>query len=247
MSSLDENGYAPVWVHVHESGASERVVAIAEKKTGGWALVTCAAQEQIAKKVRPYLAQGYQIRGLSAFCERGVDNYLFTMSRGKHPALQFLLGVPPAEYPKALGWLRARKRRPFSLSALSKGEESSLVLLHGADDKKPWESWAKLTEGQYEEKLKEFKEKGYRPLSAAGYLSADGLRFGLLVVKDGVGDWSEAHGLTEDALKVWAAAREKEGKRPLLVTGYRDGGSCYLAVWVKDELAKPLGPPPKKQ
>ena len=247
VGSLDETGYAPVWVQVHESGLSERVVAIAEKKTGGWAMLTGCGRDEVGLKARPYLAQGYRIRGLSGFYEQGVENYMLALGRGKHPTLQYLLGVPPADYPKVLERLRVRKRRPYCLSALSKGEEPSLTLLHGAEEKTPWESWAELTEGQYAAKLKEWKQKGYRPLSAAAYPTADGLRFVLLVVKDGVSDWDEAHGLTEAALKTWAAARDKEGKRPLLLVGYLEGDdSRYLAIWVKDELAKPIGPPTKK-
>ena len=67
------------------------------------------------------------------------------------------------------------------------------------------------------------------------------------MVKDGVTDWAEAHGLTEDGLKDWAAAQDRKGYRPLVIVGYPvEGESRYLGVWVKDELAKPLGPAQKK-
>jgi hypothetical protein len=247
---LEPTGYTPVWIQVHEVGLSQRVVAIALKSTmtATWLVMLGVDRGEVQERLATWRARGFQLLSLTGYSEQRQEKYVSCLARGAAPSLQVALALAPADYPKELERLRGRKRRPFGLSTAPEGDGSVLAVLHGPDDgKTSWESWADLTETQYAAKLKVGKARGCRPLSAAVYPTADGLRYALLLVKDGVTDWAEAHGLTEDGLKDWAAARDKEGYRPLVVVGCRDGEeSRYLGVWVKDEMAKPLGPPQKK-
>jgi WD40 repeat protein len=247
---LEPTGYTPFWVQVHEIGFSQRVVAIAVRstRTSNWLNVPHLDRSEVQQRLAAWGAKGFRLLSLTGYTEKGEEKYSACLARGAVPPLQVTLALAPADYPKELERLRGRKRRPFGLSAAPTGDGALLAVLHGPDDgKTSWESWADLTEAQYAAKLKVGKARGCRPLSVVAYPTADGLRYALLVVKDGVTDWAEAHGLTEDGLKDWAAAQDKKGYRPLVIVGYPvEGESRYLGVWVKDELAKPLGPPQKK-
>ena len=249
VAECDAAGYFPVWLHYHESGGQgwHSGIAVRKRQWMAWQIM----EEELPifrRRLQELEAQGFHLVGLTDASYAAVPGHVGWLERDATPAAGALVGVPLEQYGPAIEQLRAKRQRPLSLTAGSRGGSVVVTAQCGADDGTPWEGWPSLTEEEYGAKLKEWKTKGYRPLCASAYPTKGGLRFTLLVVKDSVTEWAEVHGLTPDRFKEWARGREKEGLRPLVIVGYPQGEeSRYLGIWVKDELTKPLGPPPKKQ
>jgi hypothetical protein len=244
----DAAGYLPIWAQGHATEGSRRFTGIATRITqvNPW-LISPMHRGQVQQTLRDFRAQGGQLLTLTGLTDSGAEGYIACFSRGDYPTREPLLGVLPADFPREKERLREQKQRPFSLTGAANGDAGVLTMLYGPDDgKTPWEAWQELTEKEYEATLKEWRAKGYRPLSASAYPTKDGLRNTLLLVKDEVTEWAAEHDLTAEKFGEAARGWDAKGYRPLVIVGYlAEKESRYLGVWVKDELAKPIGPPPK--
>jgi serine/threonine protein kinase len=132
----------------------------------------------------------YGQKGMQAVCVAGYTNgteprfsSIFTDEPGNRIAL---LDLSPEEYVKTVAAWTVRRYRPLHISAYqgAGGTELSVVFIFD-DGTQPWEAHHDLTADQYQKKVDDWTERGYRPLCITGYAEEGSARYATIWVKEG--------------------------------------------------------------
>src|SRR5262249_7223654 len=100
------------------------------------------------------------------------------------------------------------------------------------------------TADQYQKVFDDLVPKGYRPATIAAYPTADGPRFGIVMVRGG-GNWEARHNLTAAAYQKEFDKHTGKGLFPQQVVGYlTPDGIRYAAVWSAPTPMAKKGPLP---
>jgi WD40 repeat protein len=262
--ALDRRGSRLVFAHAHEREGTLRYCGIGLKDPGiaSWQVDRAVPDKLLRERIASFLAQRFRIVHIASYCTLGALTHDVIYLRDGRPPLMVgtvaephVVGLAPGDFARVEQTMRRERLRPRSLSGCGDGKDGLLTLLPARDSGTPWRAFPALTEAEYEAKLREVRQDdgplaGYRPLSVSAYATKAGLRFTLVLVKDDITEWAEGHDLKPgpDGFAKEAAAWEQKGYRPLVIVGYpvaaeRGTESRYLGLWVKDELARPLGPP----
>jgi CubicO group peptidase (beta-lactamase class C family) len=99
---------------------------------------------------------------------------------------------------------------------------------------------------QYQKVFDTEAAKGWRPTNLAGYATAQGTRFAIVLAKSaGDGRWHARHGLTAAEFQKEFDAQGAKDMRLLCVSGYPEGaGSRYAGLWVAAGSDLPVSGPP---
>ena len=142
-------------------------------------------------------------------------------------------GLSAADYQDTFDELTGGGYRPLDVSG---GGPAGYTGIWRRGDIGPWVARHGITAAEFQTVFDQLGPLGYRPLAVSGYDVAGAVRFaGIWERREGPA-WLARHGLTPDEYQDQFDRATAAGYRPVLVSGYADGGQPrYAAIWDQRE------------
>jgi CubicO group peptidase (beta-lactamase class C family) len=223
-----------VYVNTFNLLGTTRVTGVATNTPDfKWFVHGNRTENQLMQLNRDYKSQGFRMTSFSGYLSNNSMRYFATWSTEKDA----IDGVPViglngrAGYESSLAAQKKKNMVPVTVasSPTSKGSYHLFSLFATADPAN-WSERHDLTAAQYQQLLKECEKTKFRPNSVAVYGTRDGLRFATTLVKDGKEGRAE-YGLSVKSCDSRINELQKEGFRPISISGYLDGTPASPAIF----------------
>ena len=226
VERVSADGYRVSYCSVSSNGGPPRhsAVALENKANVGWLNRTNLTPAEFTALVAEQAKKDFRPTSVSGYLDGKESRYAAVWVRDKRPtAWVSLHGLNEREYEKEIATRKARGLRPDCVSAHADGQGVvRFAVLFGEAGQTEWVARHGLTDAEYQKVFDAWVPKGYRPISVTGYLTADGPRFALALVKGGP-EWMARHDLTAKDYQTEFETRRASGLRPLAVVGYGKG------------------------
>ena len=207
-----------------------------EIPVGGWVARHGLSAQQYQEAFNDYVGNhGMQLVDVSGYGGSSPHYAALWVKTGSAPAWQARHGLTADEYQTTFNQLTTQGYHPLLVNGYPTASGARFACIFSKAATGPWVAKHGLTAAEYQAAFNEFNGQGLALDWVSGYFDGGQDRYAAIWRKvPNLPAWQARHGLTADQYQAFFNEMTAQGYKPVVVSGYSDGGQArYAAIWRK--------------